>query len=275
MKILYKQSESSHLGISNCYLKYIFVEKDSKSITKKVHHHTDFEVHIIEQGCQVYEMGGQEYRIGAGDYLIIAPRAKHRLIDSAPDTRKFSVTFNGNVQNPLLPFSESTYACCGALPPQIPENLRFIKEEHKLNRETSLLLIENRVLEFIVLLFRAAGMNEHPAENNDFSADIRITIAKQYIADNVELNLSVSDIAKYCYLSSKQLSRLFSKYEELSLSDYIKKQRVEHVAALLLDDALSLKDISERMNFNNEYYFNSFVKKNLGQPPGTFLKMHK
>ncbi len=275
MKILYKQGESRHLGISNCYLKYISVEKDAKNTTKKLHHHTNYEIHLIEKGHQVYELNGQEYTINAGDFLILPPHTKHRLLHSAPGTLKSSFTFNTDVKSPLLPFSKFTYSCHGTLPPQILENLRFIKEEYHLRRETSPMLIKNRVLESVVLLFRAAGMKEQTADNTDESTDIRITIAKQYISDNVEQNLSVSDIAKYCYLSPKQLSRLFSKYEDISLSDYIRKQRCEHVAALLLDDSLSLKDISERMNFNNEYYFNSFVKKNLGQPPGTYRKMHK
>lgn len=275
MKILYKQGQSRHLGISNCYLKYISIEKDAKSITKKLHHHTDYEVHLIEQGHQVYEMNGQEYRVKTGDFLILPPHAKHRLLHSSPDTLKSSFTFKADAKAPLLPFAESSYSCHGTLPSQILENLRFIKEECKLRRETSPMLIENRVLESIVLLFRAAGMKEQYANNADESADIRITIAKQYIADNVEQNFTVLDIAKYCYLSPKQLSRLFSQYEDISLSNYIKNQRVEHVAALLLDDSLSLKAISERMHFNNEYYFNSFVKKNLGQPPGTYRKMHK
>lgn len=275
MKILYKQSESCNSGISNCYLKYIFVEKDLKSITMKVHHHTDFEVHIIEQGHQSYEIDGREYRINSGDFLIIPPHTKHQLTGSAPDTQKFSFTFSDNVKSPLLPLREFAYALSGTLPQQIMDNLRFIVAERKLNRVTSSQLIENRVLETIVLLFRAAGIKEQAADDATSSSDSRISIAKQYIADNVEQNFSVSDIAKYCYLSPKQLSRLFSQYEDVSLSDYIKTQRVEHVAALLLDDALSLKDISERMHFNNEYYFNSFVKKNLGQPPGTYRKMHK
>ena len=275
MKILYKQDDSRPLGISNCYLKYISFEKDAKNITKKPHHHTDFEIHLIEQGYQSYEMDGQEYTVNAGDFLIVPPHTRHRLLHSAPDTLKSSFTFKADSKAPLLPFSESVYSCHGTLPTQILDNLRFIKEESKLRREISQILIANRVQETIVLLFRAAGMKEQPAENADESADLRITIAKQYITDNVEQNFTVSDIAKFCYLSPKQLSRLFVQHEDISLSEYIKKQRVDHVAALLLDDSLSLKAISERMHFNNEYYFNSFIKKNLGQPPGTYRKMHK
>jgi AraC-like DNA-binding protein len=35
----------------------------------------------------------------------------------------------------------------------------------------------------------------------------------------------------------------------------------------------SIKDISEIMHFNNEYYFNAFFKKYSGMPPGEYRKM--
>ena len=44
---------------------------------------------------------------------------------------------------------------------------------------------------------------------------------------------------------------------------------------LISDMTLTLKEISDRMNFNNEYYFNAFFKKHIGMPPGTYKKMTK
>lgn len=274
MKILYKQNDISKFCISNCYLKHILVDRDFKNITKKVHHHTDFEVHLIQSGSQIYEMNGTEYTISPGEYIIIPPHTKHRLSFSAPDTLKYSITFNIAQNNPLLPLAICSYSGTGAITSQISENLQFITEEFRLKRTTSFLMIENRVFETIILLLRTAGMKESD-QDNSAAADSRIIIAKQYIDDNVELNLTTSDVAKYCYLSPKQLSRLFLKYEDISLADYIKKQRIQHAAELLSDDTLSLKDISEKLNFNNEHYFNSFIKKHLGMPPGAFRKMLK
>ena len=275
MKILYKQTETMYFQINNCFLKYIVMNRDSKSITKKVHHHTDFEIHVIEKGLQIYEMDSCQYTINPQVFLIIPPQVKHRLIYSEPNTQKYSITFNSSTEDVPLPYREAVYDCRAHLPDRIWDNLDFIKEEVILGRETSILMIKNRLLETIVLLFRAAGLLEQPAENASSSTDSRITLAKQYIADNVELDLSADDVAKYCYLSPKHLSRLFLKHEECSLYNYIKTKRVEYIAALLRDGSLSLKEISERMHFSNEYYFNTFVRKNLGQPPGAYRKMYK
>ena len=190
-------------------------------------------------------MNGKEYTISSGEFLIIPPHTKHRLTVSAPDTLKYSITFNIPQNNAVLPLSNSVYSYTGTVTPMILDNLQFITDEFRLKRASSFLMIENRVFETVILLFRTAGMKENEQNNNSAAADSRIIIAKQYIDDNVELNLN------------------------------IKKQRICHAAALLSDDTLSLKDISERLNFNNEHYFNSFIKKHLGMPPGTFRKMLK
>ena len=52
-------------------------------------------------------------------------------------------------------------------------------------------------------------------------------------------------------------------------------ERLDYVEAvkMLADRSLSLKRISDIMNFNNEYYFNAFFKKWAGMPPGEYRKM--
>ena len=100
-----------------------------------------------------------------------------------------------------------------------------------------------------------------------------LTIAKQYIADNIERPFLVSDLAGYCYLSTKQLTRIFNEYEGITPGEYIKRERGIAVEKMLAESSFSLKQISEKMNFSNEYYFNEFFKKYSGMPPGEYRKM--
>jgi AraC-like DNA-binding protein len=44
------------------------------------------------------------------------------------------------------------------------------------------------------------------------------------------------------------------------------------IEKLLSDPSLSLRQISEKMEFNNEYHFNSFFKKYAGMTPGAYRK---
>ena len=100
-------------------------------------------------------------------------------------------------------------------------------------------------------------------------------MAERYIADNIDMPLSVSEVASYCALGEKQLTRLFSKYDLISPLQYINEKRAERIKLLMHESDLTLTEISEKMNFNNEYYFNTFFKRHMGISPGAYKKMIK
>lgn len=271
MKILYKQPKDAKDGslnrfcVHNCYLKKISIERDFNRITKKPHHHTDFEMHIIVNGFEEYEVDGKVYKLHSGDFLLIYPNVSHTVISHEPRTQKYSITFN-------KPTNANQNCILGKYDERIFDNLTFISNEALQNKEISSLLIENSILETLVWVFRLAGIKENKSvQINEENAIV--TLAKQYIEANIELNPSVSDVAKYSYLSTKQLTRIFNAFEGISPGEYIIKTRIARIEKLVLDRSFSLKRISDIMHFNNEYYFNAFFKKHFGMPPGEYRKM--
>ena len=103
--------------------------------------------------------------------------------------------------------------------------------------------------------------------------DPRLAMAKQYIIDNAEQKLSVSEVAAYCALSEKQLTRLFDT-EDTTPAEFIRSQKIKLIEQMLSDGNASLKEISDKMNFSNEFYFNTFFKKYSGMTPGEYRKMN-
>ncbi len=276
MKIYFKQpsnesdsSPFSHFEISDCLFKQLSVGNDSGKITRKSHHHNGFEIHIIEHGYQEYDINGKSFCPKGGEFLFIPPFCKHRHIKSTPETSKFSLTFTSKqlamLSSPVI----------GKIPSRFFDNAQFIIDEYNNARSSSPILIENRVFECLVMLLRASGLREEKISEQEKIDNYRLSQAKEYINDNIENNLTVTEIASYCYISPKQLTRTFLLHEGMTPAEYIRSCRIAHIEKLLTNKDLSLKNISERMHFQNEYYFNSFVKKYLGIPPGTYRKMFR
>ena len=271
MRILYKQpdrdnsSSLSQFGVQNCYLKKLSIDLDHSNITKKRHHHTGFEMHIVTEGYQEYEVDGVVYKLEGGNFLIIYPNAPHTIIRSAPKTQKYSITFSKQV--------DRLSGCLfGMNTTRMSDDLVFISQEASLKKEISDILMENLILEILVLSFRLCGIKENEKHTQQ-NENATITLAKQYIEDNIETALCIADVSAYCYLSTKQLTRLFHKFENTSPGEYIISRRAKKIETLLQDQSLSLKQISTMMNFDNEYYFNAFFKKYSGMPPGEYRKM--
>lgn len=271
MKVLYKQSGQDvsnsliRFGIRNCYFKKLSVDIDRRSITKKTHHHSGFEMHIVTNGCQKYEVCGDVYTLERGSFLLIYPNVPHTVITSMPDTQKYSITFT---------WQTDAHRNCffGKLSERMYSNLTFISNEGLLQKEISSALIENSILETLLSVFRLLGVKENKTTSKQ-DENVMLSLAKQYIDDNIEMAPSVTDVSEYCCLSTKQLTRIFQRYEDISPGEYIIHRRIITIEKLLADGSFSLKQISERMNFNNEYYFNAFFKKHSGMPPGEYRKM--
>jgi len=270
VKILYRQINSSPgaldcLGVTDCYFKLLSLSKDHNSISK-THHHTGFELHMITQGTQCYEISGTRYQLEAGQLLLIPPELRHRLVFSEAATEKAAITF----RLPAFPAVECLYAPISA---EIRDAIRFICAEAALSKKFSRHLIENRILEVIVTVLREAGMVEETALEASVE-HTALALSRQYIADNIENAPTVAEVAQYCYISTKQLVRIFQKELELSPGEYILRKKTEHIEKLLTESSLSLGQISEQMHFSSEYYFSTFFKKNAGMPPGEYRKMY-
>lgn len=210
-------------------------------------------------GCQEYGMGKNIYRLEGGSFILIYPNTPHKVTLSLPDTKKFSITFNKSIK-------EHTDCYFGTFTKQLSKNIDFILKESLIKKEISSTLIENNILEIIVLFFRSFGIKENDKVLIQ-DKNMIISLAKKFIDDNIENSPSVLDVAEYCYLSAIQLTRIFYKFEGISPGEYITNKRIWAIEKLLADNSFFLKQISEIMGFNNEHYFNAFLKRIQECPP--------
>ena len=270
MRILYKQkSEKSNfsLEIKGCTLKEIEIKNDYKKTTLKNHSHNEFEVHIIVSGMQCYETAEAKYDVKEGEFIIIPPGVKHRVADATDNMQKFSVIFSYDEK-----ICDGVYY--GILPGLVAEGLDFIRNESYQKRPFGQMLVENRVFEILVLLMREAGYKNEETEARE-EDDGGIELARRFIADNIEHNLSVGDVAAYCHISTRQLARNFLQAEGVSPAKYINRVKMEEIIKYLKQTDLSLKQISERFSYSSEFYFNAAFKKYSGMPPLAYRNMFR
>lgn len=265
MKILYKQN-AEIFGLKNIYLKELNFKNDYKKATLKYHYHKDYEVHIVLSGKQSYEISGALYEVEQGEFILIPPETRHCMMSASEDLFKYSVTFGAQSIADVMQYH-------GEIKGEVSEGINFILSELKHKTALSGLLIQNRVFEIITLLLRQAGHHEKNGSEKP-SDNEKNRIARKFIQDNIEQNLSVKDVALYCHLSERQLTRNFIAEDGISPAKYIQNEKMKCVSEYVKNSDLSLKQISEKFSFNNEYYFNTAFKKHFGMPPLAYRKMN-
>lgn len=265
MKLLYCCDSQTKDGfLKSCYFKSLRGKRDLN--VKGSHHHSEFEIHIIIKGHQSYGFGDNTETVKAGSYLMIAPNVSHFLASSSDDCEKFALVFSLNSE-----IGEIPPYFIGASDKRILENISFIRSECARRDCFSEILICKAVEESAALFLRAVGLNCLASDKCKAKrADNRSELAKRFISDNADKQLSLPEVAAYCHVSPRQLMRIFKAAEGMSVSEYITKCRLELIKKLLGEHTLTLAEIGERTGFANEYYFNSYFKKNCGVPPGEY-----
>lgn len=282
LEILYRQANTGELpqfdslnalGIERFYIKRLYYKSDRTSVTRKGHHHTGFEIHIIEHGYQTYEIGGKSVTVNEGELLLISPLVNHIAKSEDAETKKYAITFTASQYCPLTHEKEhiSDYFL-GTVPSALYDNLNFIKQERSSGQAYSAPIIASRAHECALLLLRLLGISETPSKVTHSNVDERLLLSKQYIRDNILRPVTLPEVASYCCISSKQLTRIFNRWEGTTVTEYVRKQRCLHIEKLLSEQGLSLREISEIMNFSSEYYFNALFKKHSGMSPGAYRK---
>lgn len=62
------------------------------------------------------------------------------------------------------------------------------------------------------------------------------------------------------------------EHEHLSIKQYINAKKTAEIEKLLKTSKRVIKEISDHFGFCNEFYFNTFFKKNAGITPGECRK---
>ena len=91
-----------------------------------------------------------------------------------------------------------------------------------------------------------------------------------YIKNNFQNKISLSDAASHVYLSRSYLSKLLREELGCTFTEYVNKVRISKSKELMKDSRLSLVDISSAVGFEDQSYFTRVFKKNTGVSPGKY-----
>ena len=99
--------------------------------------------------------------------------------------------------------------------------------------------------------------------------------AKRFIERNHAKEISAGDVAEYVGLSPAYFSRLFHKVLHQTFIDYITNVRIMQAEKLLKESNYKIIDISSKVGFGSNTYFNSLFKKKTGMTPIEYRKYFK
>lgn len=96
---------------------------------------------------------------------------------------------------------------------------------------------------------------------------------KGIIQDQIDTNLSLTEISRGLGINPSYLSREFSKhFNDFSFGEYVRKLRIEKAINLISTNTYSFTEIAYLTGFSDQSHFTRVFKQHTGKSPSTFKK---
>ncbi len=96
-----------------------------------------------------------------------------------------------------------------------------------------------------------------------------------YVQSNLSMSLTTAEIAKNLFLSKTTVATIFKKETGFTIGEYIDKLIFTKVSYLLVNDSISIREISQQFGFCDAHYLSRRFKEKYSISPLEFRKINQ
>jgi AraC-like DNA-binding protein len=154
---------------------------------------------------------------------------------------------------------------------QVQELIEKLSQATGLERITILL----GILEKIALCNELELINTiYSTEKIEKSEADRLNRVFQYISDNFQRKITLTEIASVANLSAKAFCRYFKAKTRKTFNIFLLEVKVAHACNIILEKDITIYEVCYDSGFNNLSNFNRYFKKLINKTPLEFKKEH-
>lgn len=253
--------------------------------------HKHFEMVYIKKGNSVFKISDTSVEMEPNDIVIIKPNQYHKLSVKSSAGCEFIVLHFKFKENTGKSFSNVS----------INDFIEFVNDDQKpfihlkLSRKNDIVNVMNRIIrerskqliwgdylsyllimELFVLISRTLKLEwEQNIKNRSSKLKELLYAAKEYIDVNYSKDLSLSDIAKYIFLSESYFAHTFKDQFKTSPKKYLLKVRIDASKDLLANTDMKINNIALTVGFSSQQRYNDMFRKYVHQTPLRYRKQER
>jgi AraC-like DNA-binding protein len=253
---------------------------DVPSYLRKAHRNSGYKIGLLLEGTVTSYTDFKQYTASGPALLFLSPNQVyqhvgyqyHKMIHIS-FTKDFLLTETENVL--------SGWECMFhqvVIPVLNHENFNELKiyaelmqKEFMQLRPQNNLIIKNLLNAFVISAGRLTSCTSQ-AVSTDSSQTHIVRRFKNLTDENF---MTVSHVARYAemlYITPGHLNDIIKSATGRTAKQIIDEKRIIEAKRLLFWGEYSVKEIANRLNFEDDAYFNRFFKKHTGQPPALFQR---
>lgn len=262
---------------------FIVLNRPEADFDYATHFHSDFELNLVLDTKGKRIVGDSVENFTSCDLVLIGPNVPHAWRgDTIKGNHVITIQFHDELLNfPLL--NKKVFGPIKDLLHKSSRGIQFIEDRDSKICSRILNICNmsgfNVTLDFFSLLYElATSPNQRLLASAAYDTDSiiresksrRISVICEYISNNYQNQIKLSDISSQVNMSDSAVSHFFKKRTSRNLVDYINDIRIGHAARMLYETTHSISEIAFLCGFNNISNFNRIFKKAKGRSPSVF-----
>lgn len=218
---------------------------------------------IIISGSGTVEFGGKTHTVTKGDVYILPPGMAHSYFSSPYDPWiKMFFCVSGSLAENLM----REYDLSGAHIVHAPGLYGVFRDffNHSFNKSVP---IRETTRGGALIFHRFVQELSESIPHGNSTPGQQL---KEYIEQNSDKSLTVTDMAEHICRSPSQTIRIFRKEFGTTPYEYYLEKRIELACNILCSSNISVKGVSDMLGFPDESYFSKVFSKKMGISPGKY-----
>lgn len=218
------------------------------------------------------KIGDREYYPEPGELILMPEGVKqsYSCISERPFL-KYWCHFSAKVgEINLFRILELSHVCIPQNPAVVEMLFKGITESAKSDAVYAPLLVRGKLLQLFSEYIMSLDLNEISYKN--LGSARKLTAVLDYIAANIEHNITVHELAEIAYMHPNYFMRIFKQQIGVPPIQYITRQKIDKAKDLLNTTSGSVSEIAAQLGFGDLFYFSKQFKKHAGLTPTEFRK---
>jgi AraC-like DNA-binding protein len=223
---------------------------------------SNFLIHYVYNGTGILIVNNTEYRVRPGQlFLIRANQLAYYKADSKNPWLYRWIEFNGSMSDQILSIFDSPI---------------LTDDTDNIIGNALLELVKNGDMRFERLMQKFWAFIASLTKNLNSSYETRseeyVRLAELYIKSNIHVKSPVNKIALHIGINRSYLSRLFKKYKNVSIQEYIIQLKMQLAAQYLQNTDISITETAQSVGYDDYHVFYKAFKKHFNMPPSDWQK---
>lgn len=257
---------------------------DRRTFPSKLHYHDYYELVVLEEGEIQYICEGHVYLPKHADVVLIPPGKFHMSVIHCENTRYrrhvfylYPSAFDALGHSALTSFlsiAANEAMLCIFSPETKQMLMKQLQNLKKLSSGAQTPLEEALRLSYIIHIFYLLNQKDCQPTKETSSLPENILTLQRYIDENFQQISSISQVADRFFYSREHISRLFRRYFDTTISDYIMKRKIVKSQTLILQ-GLPITEVAYQVGFGSLSTFIRIFRSVTNMTPSEYRKLHK